>query len=74
MSERKSTKWLPVLWQRRYRGVTIWVEEVYATGLRWEWNTEGGSGGRSSSRVVAQGAAEHAIDKACSSLKGSISK
>ena len=40
MAERKNTKWVPVLWQRRYRGVTIWTEEVYATGLRWEWNEE----------------------------------
>ncbi len=74
MAERKSTKWVPVLWQRRYRGVTIWVEEVYATGLRWEWNEEGGGGGRSPSRVAARDAAESAIDKAHAAPHKSISE
>lgn len=70
MAERKSTKWVPVLWQRRYRGVAIWVEKVYLTGLRWEWNEEGGRGGRSPSRAAAQSAAECSIDKAHAALKG----
>lgn len=65
----KTTRWAPVLWQRTYRDVAIWVEEVYATAPKWEWNVEWGSGGRSRSKLSAMRAAEKHITAALSESK-----
>lgn len=63
----KTTRWAPVMWQRQYRDVAIWVEDVYTTGPTWEWNTEHGNGGRARTKTAAMKAAQKYVDAA---LKG----
>lgn len=57
----KTTQWAPQLWQRTIRDVVVWVEEVYATAPKWEWNVEWGNGGRAVSKLAAMRAAEKHI-------------
>jgi hypothetical protein len=57
----KTTRWAPVLWQRTFRDVAIWVEQVYSVAPKWEWNVEWGGGGRSMTKLAAMRAAEKYI-------------
>ena len=36
----RSTKWRAVTYERTYRGVSVWVEEMYSAAPRWEWNAK----------------------------------
>lgn len=56
--KRRTTKWRPALWERRYRGVLIWVEEMYAAAPKWEWRDEYSGEGRARTRADAMRAAE----------------
>jgi hypothetical protein len=63
-SRRRSTRWAPALWERVYKDVTIWVEEMYSRSPRWEWSSADFSGGRAKTKAAAMRAAERAIDEA----------
>lgn len=63
-SKPKTTRWVAVQWQRIYRGVAIWVDEVFSIAPKWEWNTEHGNGGRARTRAAAMKAAQRNVDVA----------
>lgn len=54
----RTTRWAAALWERRYFGTTVWIEEVYTRSPRWEWSAEDGSGGRKRTKLEAMRAAE----------------
>ncbi len=60
---KRSTPWRPASWERRYRGVVVWVDEMYTTSPRWTWTTEIGPEGRAKTRLSAMRAAELSVDK-----------
>lgn len=60
----QDTTWRPGLWERRYRGASIWVENMYATAPCWSWATEWDDEGRAATCDRAMRAAERAIDEA----------
>lgn len=62
--KRQSTPWKPALWERVYRGETLWVEEMFSRSPKWSWQTNGPLEGRAKTRLSAMDAAERAVDAA----------
>ena len=62
--EPRNTPWRAELWARRYRGASIWVEEMFSTAPKWNWCTEWDGEGRSASKQAAMRVAMKAIDAA----------
>jgi len=58
-----TTRWKAALWERVYRGVTMWVEEMWTTTPKWSWQTEG-TEGRARTKAAAMRAAQRSVDDA----------
>lgn len=67
---RRSRPWRPALWERVYRGETLWVEEMFNRSPKWSWDTTGARNGRAKSKLAAMRAAEKAIDTDIATLNG----
>ncbi len=60
----RNTKWKPSVWERQYRGLALWVEEMFSAAPKWSWTTEDGGEGRTNTRQQAMTAAMKSIDTA----------
>ncbi len=60
----RNTKWHPTTWERQYRGLALWVEEMFTAAPKWNWQTEDGGEGRARTRQQAMLAAVKSIDAA----------
>ncbi len=66
----KTTRWRPSTWERQYRGLALWVEEMFSAAPKWSWQTQDGGEGRAVSRTAAMRAAERAVDADMKSKAG----
>ena len=58
----RNTKWTPSTWERQYRGLALWVEEMFTEAPKWSWQTEEGGEGRAQTRQRAMLAAMKSVD------------